>query len=149
MVLAGSFLMSAWMHVFVAPNIPLRCQVWPQLRFYLSIAGAIILEDLVTFAYRRLTRKKMNSTKPNGNAIESEVDKAKVTSRDAEPAGNNALQRRGKSEIDDKTATAPSMEQPVEATPIVFRTIGYIWVAFFEVWSTSKSLYLIRQCLAA
>jgi len=136
------------MHVFVAPNIPLRCQVWPQLRFYLSIAGAIIFEDLVTFAYRRLNRKKASQLKPNDNVIESEAHQAKVSSRDDGRAQDSELKGRGKAEMDEKNPTIPSPEQAIEPTPIIFRTIGYIWVAFFEVWSTSKSLYLIRQCLA-
>ena len=136
------------MHVFVAPNIPLRCQVWPQLRFYLSIAGAIILEDLVTFAYRRLTTKKANHARQNSHSVESEEHKATVSSRDDEPAQDNELKRRGRATKDEKSSAFSSTEQPIEPTPIVFRTIGYMWVAFFEVWSTSKSLYLIRQCLA-
>jgi len=136
------------MHVFVAPNIPLRCQVWPQLRFYLSIAGAIILEDLVTFAYQRLTSKKADRVVSNGIAIESEEHKAKVSSRDDKSAQDNELKRRGQVEMDNTAPNVPPAEKSIESTPIIFHTIGFVWVAFFEVWSNSKWLYLIRQCLA-
>jgi hypothetical protein len=136
------------MHVFVAPNIPLRCQLWPQLRFYLSIAGAIILEDLVTLAYRRLISKKADRVSSNGTAIKSEEHKAKASSREDKSAQDNELKRRGKVEMDTTAPSVPSAENSIEPTPIILRTIGYAWVAFFEVWSTSKSLYLIRQCLA-
>ncbi|MCJ1393662.1 hypothetical protein MMC18_006538 [Xylographa bjoerkii] len=150
MVLAFTFLMSAGMHVFVAPNVPLRCSAWPQLRYYFSIAGAIILEDTVTFAYRRFTRKSVAAQlKQDSESTKAETVEAEVTSLDKPP---NDLKRRNgmisRTEVEAKTPTTTAPEARNKTSSTLFRALGYVWVAAFEVWSTSKFLYLTQQCLA-
>lgn len=151
LVLAFTFLMSAGMHVFVAPNVPLRCSAWPQLRYYFSIAGAIIIEDMATLAYRRIFRQKANQTKSKGNTIESKEAKGSGSIRDNKPTEQNGLQRRSNfttgKEVE-KVPHRPDIEPRTELSPTIARTLGYLWVACFEVWSTSKFLYLTQQCLA-
>ena len=148
--------MSAWMHVFVSPSIPLRCNAWPQMRFYFSIAGAIMLEDVVTLAYRQLTRKKVDRTRSNGHAIEPKQPKVEASTaiQDEKLSQNNELKRRNTStatlEFDANSQKAPSPEPIGNEPPSkLFRALGFMWVAAFEVWSTSKFLYLTQQCLAS
>ena len=148
--------MSAWMHVFVSPNIPLRCNAWPQMRFYFSIAGAIILEDVVILAYRQLTRKKVDRTNPNGHAIEPEQFKVEASTaiQDENLPHNNELKKRNTStakiEFDANPQNASGPESARNEQPSkLFRALGFMWVAAFEVWSTSKFLYLTQQCLAS
>ena len=146
--------MSAGMHVFVAPNVPLRCSAWPQLRYYFSIAGVIILEDVIIHLYRQMTSRKDNLGTPNGNAAGHDLIGAKASSVEDKAVQSNELRQRSSRE-DSKTeiakATQPTLdtEQTSQPPPILALTLGYIWVASFEVWSTSKFLYLTQQCLAA
>lgn len=166
MVLAFSFLMSAGMHIFVAPNVPLRCSAWPQLRYYLSIAGAIIIEDMATLLYRQFGRKIAKQARSNDNLIckiagpALKVDKATATettiSMDDSATQRKKLQQRGGIPVRSKAETAGLAETTVtsevkegaQPNGKAFRALGYLWVMFFEVWSTSKFLYLTRQCLA-
>jgi hypothetical protein len=99
------------MHIFVAPNISLRCQAWPQFRFYLSIAGAIVLEDLVTLGYKRLVHKRVGNVTSDSN-VESMVDSAKASSSDAKPALDNELKMRLKAdETADRMLNGKSFEK--------------------------------------
>ena len=148
--------MSAWMHVFVSPDVPLRCNAWPQMRFYFSIAGAIVLEDIVIIAYRHLTKKTSYRTKPKGHAIEQSAEsKINTGLMDEKHPLDNQLERRKthSSSKYSKVQTQPpndlAGQDPMtpESTPRLFRVLGYIWVASFEVWSTSKFLYLTQQCM--
>ena len=145
--------MSAGMHIFVAPNIPLRCSAWPQLRYYFSIAGAIILEDVTIHLYRQLTRTKERSGMSNGNTPGHEVVSVKASSIEAKPVQSNELkQRSGRDNVKPEVLKAhqavPDEEQMPHPAPIIARSLGYVWVASFEVWSTSKFLFLTQQCLA-
>ena len=147
--------MSAGMHVFVAPNVPLRCSALPQLRYYFSIAGAIIIEDMATLAYRRVLTKRVGQTKPNKYAVESEAREgnSNVLVKDDKLTEHNELKKRSNStkatELDKKrTPHHPDIVQKTDSTPTIARAVGYVWVACFEVWSTSKFLYLTQQCLA-
>ena len=227
--------MSAGMHVFIAPNIPLRCSIWPQLRYYLSIAMAIVLEDVLIISYnqakKRLTSRKgtekailnelaeakkasnpdtekpaerveeqgppmdaidvstasgiETSSEANGSAVKrrevnpqeflaeenqtleiktssesdgSEVNPQVPRAEESEASGIEAsLQANGialkrheaspqEPKAEESISTVPVVAQSTATSDSLFKLFGYIWVFAFEVWSTSKFLYLTQQC---
>lgn len=169
--------MSAGMHIFIAPNIPLKCSIWPQLRYYLSIAGAIVLEDVLIITYNQ-TKKRLgareatdkagsvNATKTErptdiqrsekssddmvlreaDQTVTNQVTGAKI---DAQTDGN-ALRKRDVAPQEPKAeksaSVVPTAAVSTTATSKLFKVLGYVWVFAFEVWSTSKFLYLTQQC---
>lgn len=64
------FGMSAVMHMLCMPGFE-RCSMWPQVRYYLSIIAAILVEDMVIGAYKgvkRLYRRGQKARKPRSVA---------------------------------------------------------------------------------
>ena len=177
LVLTGSFFMSAGMHVFIAPNIPLQCSIWPQLRYYLSIAAAIVLEDILIMTYNQ-TKKQLGLSKgrkdiqPTGKTEASTgaaptlaVDDQQSTDRNSaasitadQATGIDTSPQQNGNALKDRRPilTEPNVESSAPVIPIAaetesletrfFKVLGYVWVFAFEVWSTSKFLYLTQQC---
>lgn len=113
LIIIGTFLISASLHVMASPGIE-RCSTWPQVRYYLSTITAICLEDLVIMTYRWLTGRKRNASVA-GSEEKSKTknsDKTVVTSRN----GNE------------------------EPNPL-WKLLGYTWVVSFQVWAASKLVY--------
>ena len=160
MVLTFSFLISAAMHVFVSPDVPLSCCVWPQLRFYMSVAGAIVFEDIVIVAYKSTERKlraprmKQLSASIQDSSITTSVDDkpADILRKRASTnisAGEMESKSQKAFEADDSKAGPPSSANARHTLPpLGFRILGYLWVAAFEVWSTSKIMYYVVSCQA-
>ena len=156
--------MSAGMHVFVAPNVPLQCSVWPQLRYYSSIAGAIVLEDLVILGYKAATSRLVREKKPEPVYETSFPKDSGSTEREllVKNTGGEMRKRVAKAlplSVQGPTVTGKSKEQgncALSQTPgssnsgdpmrEYFKVLGYFWVFAFEVWSTSKCLYITQQC---
>lgn len=55
LILVSAFLISAAMHMLAAPGLE-RCSVYPQIRYYGSIVGAIVLEDIAVRTTRWIQR---------------------------------------------------------------------------------------------
>ena len=169
--------MSAGMHVFIAPNIPLKCSIWPQLRYYLSIAAAIVLEDVLIMTYNQTKRqlgfgkgrKEIETTSKSeaSSGVAPTVVNSNQKGADRKPVASLAAdqvtgfetraQQNGTALRDRKPIPQePKAESSASTIPIIaetddletqfFKVLGYVWVFAFEVWSTSKFLYLTQQC---
>ena len=151
----GAFFMSAGMHIFVAPDVALKCALWPQFRYYFTIAGAIILEDVVSTSLKSLTRNKASKDKPavskkkissqeaKTSAVEKTTDKTGLNQRKSVTANSSAMNGSA-----NKTQKVYEPSPRDDRAPLWLRIPGYVWVLAFEVWSTSKFLFLTQQCFA-
>ena len=141
MILAGSFAISAAMHIFVAPDVPISCLAWPQFRYYASIAMAIVMEDLVVVAYRRWRN--------NGSQVSTRSTQGSATPR---TTTQNGLRHRKKpTQSKEPEKSAQESRSPPEygsGSSKAWYLVGYVWVFAFEVWSCSKAVYITTQCKA-
>jgi hypothetical protein len=140
------------MHVFVAPNVPLECEAWAQLRYYSSIAGAIVLEDLAIAAYRRLAHRPPAQSAANRRPIEAGATAAggvsKTTAHHAKGGPRKRAGAQREAEADRSVPGGQAAERTAGESSAAWRILGYLWVFAFEVWSCSKLVYVTKQCRA-
>lgn len=112
LILIITFMISAIMHMFAAPELE-RCSIYPQFRYYGSIIAAITLEDVVIKGNRRFWRSRTSSD---------------LSKQNGKPKG--------------AATAYPLRQQQDEEKPALFwRLIGYIWVFGFHIWAGSKLIY--------
>ena len=138
------------MHIFVDPETALKCSVWPQFRYYLSIAGAIILEDLAIAGYKALRRGKGRRVVLKEQIVEgksSSVAEKKHLDMRVRTDNPEKHEMQKVLEIQSKKFIDIPKDKPADDLFLkVVPWLGYLWVFFFEVWSCSKLLYLQKQC---
>lgn len=127
------------MHIFVDPETPLKCSVWPQFRYYLSIAGAIILENLVIARYKTLRRRRRVrrvSTKESISVGKSTsiADVVSVDRRIRSNYSNKHEQQKGPEIQSNKVKESLKDESVEDPFMKIVPWLGYLWVFFFEAW---------------
>ena len=155
LVIITTFMISALLHIAAAPDVPLRCSIMPQMRYYLSVAGAIFAEDQTIRLYKLATSKKSGgSSAPRpleGDTLDS-LSSAKATT---------ALRSNGSmAELRTSKRTQPSTTDGIlesrelaeqnrveDSISLKWRILGYCWVVAFSVWASSKLIYSTQQCL--
>lgn len=168
-----TFMISALLHIAANPGIPLTCQAWPQIRFFMTVGLAIMLEDPVIKLYRlalgkgsRKTAHVLGMDAKNSNDHASK-ETAKVDNRIIDTADpttsatttatraarsetpNTKLRRAGpKTPIQTSKEPAPQTEADAPIS-LHWRIFGYCWVIAFELWASSKMIYSTQQCMLA
>ncbi|KAL9120416.1 MAG: hypothetical protein Q9187_003026 [Circinaria calcarea] len=155
LIIIATFMISALLHIAAAPDVPLRCSVMPQMRYYLSVATAIFAEDQIIRLYMLATSKKSegsNGTRPlEGDTVKS-LSSAKTTTA-LRSNGSMAKLRTSKrtqpSSTDEILESRELAEQNrvEDSIGLKWRIVGYCWVAAFCVWASSKLVYSTQQCL--
>lgn len=133
------------MHIFAAPDIPLRCGLWPQHRYYLSIGCAIVLEDVVISLYSKLTKFKVTKV---SNEVGDNIS-SKATDSHAPKGSGKRVKPSNRIAPEAKSLSTQNSQRPSEPPRTAFYAIGFLWVACFEVWSISKLIYGTEQCLSS
>ena len=144
-IIIVTFGLSALMHLVAVPLESLRCSL-PTVTYYLSIAGAIILEHIVILLHKSLVagmrgRRSQKTQAKNPPAASSSQVLAK--------AGDGTMRRRkqGSSEEASESPKKEAVETQEEDSPSMqWRLLGYCWVIFFSVWNASKMIYTTEQC---
>ena len=128
LILFVSFVLVAFLHIFASLS-PFRCSVWPQVRYYGSTACAIVVEDtVITLAWRVRQQFRRKGAKDVLEAWKREGESS------AANAGSNVEQKCSKSLVVD--------DSPAKR----WRMVGYVWVALFDLWATSKLVYASAIC---
>lgn len=124
------FLISAGLHIVASPEISFRCAAPAQLKFYARIVGAVLIEDLVFAGYRRIA--------------------CRATPSEGVTSLKRAASKRLKLRVDARSAKSPSSgEQKTTSTAWLWSYLGYIWVAAFWFWATTKLVYSTESCTAS
>ncbi|MCJ1321831.1 hypothetical protein MMC15_007176 [Xylographa vitiligo] len=123
-----SFIIVAVLHILASPA-PFRCSIWPQVRYYGSIACAIVVEDAV-MALALKVRQHFLRKEPKG-VLE-------VRPKEGNPGvldNGDGVEQRGLNST------------PIDLFPARnWRMVGYVWVALFDMWATSKLVYAAAAC---
>ena len=151
------FLISGFLHAAAAPEIPLSC-AFPQFRYQLSLAAALMLEDLVIMMYKTSTRQspgpqrttqsiKEEATRSSGKKISQSCMARIMTSQTRSPRPTSIACTAGSvvksTNIPHKTA---EITNPVIAPSLSWRLAGYCWVMIFTIANTSQLVYGSVQC---
>ena len=94
------------------------CGAYSHVRFYLSIIGAIFLEDLAISTYLSLA----NGSKKTPVA----------TTANGKPVGTEEVSK--------------LRESHSNAQALLWKLVGYSWVFMFQTWAVSKLMYGIWYC---
>lgn len=155
LIIIATFMISAALHIVAAPDVPLRCSVWPQIRYYLSVAAAIFTEDAIMRLYQSVISKKSGGPKSprplKGDTVD-QLSSAKTTTI-LKPNGSSEGLRITKQTQPLTTCEILGSREPTRqhgvGVPISlkWRIVGYCWVVAFSVWASSKLIYSTQQCL--
>ena len=120
LIVLTTFAISGVFHALATDNLT-ACSAYAQFRYYMSIGIALLLED----AFLRSVQL--------------------MTSSISEPNRASQLQ---KEEDRDSVERQKALKSARQRPPFKFRVIGYAWVVLFDVWATSKLVFLDIQCSA-
>ena len=151
----ATFMISAALHIVAAPDVPLRCSVWPQTRYYLSVAAAIFAEDVMIKFYQSVTSKSSGSPKSSRPLESDTVDQpsSATTTATLNPNGFTGGLRITKQTQSSTAGRALESREPTrqhkveDPISLKWRIVGYCWVVAFSVWASSKLIYSTQQCL--
>lgn len=155
LTIIATFMISAALHIVAAPDVPLRCAVWPQMRYYLSVAGAIFAEDVIMRLYQSVTYKTSGgpkSSRPYKSDAADQLSSAKTTET-LKPNGSTEGLRITKQTQPSTAEELSESHEPVgqhrveDPISLKWRIVGYCWVVAFSVWASSKLIYSTQQCL--
>ena len=121
LVILFVFGLSAMFHVLANTEVPM-CSIYPQVRFYISTALAMIFEDVVQRYF--------------GSDLEG--------LRDAQDSNS---EKREKHTVNNMPST--KMREPNVRPKLAWRTLGHCWVFGFDVWAVSKLVYSSHKCRAS
>ncbi|OAP58921.1 hypothetical protein AYL99_06218 [Fonsecaea erecta] len=118
----------------VAFSTPWRCASLLPLWYYLSIAGAIVVEDLAQLAYRKSMASFLSGRKAGPSTADASEKDDKllplhdVKGKDESGGGGDGL--------------GSSFQGSGDKRPSVgWRCLGYLWVMSFECWSLPRAVY--------
>ena len=129
LIIITTFMLSALLHILANPGYE-QCTAYPQVRFYLSIICAIVLEDFVIATYQSWTD---SSAEPPPQAA---VHGKEFSDSERSPRIPN-----GK-----KIFTAQNAFPNGAGPSFLWKVVGFAWVLCFQGWATSKLMYGIYTC---
>ena len=125
LIILTTFAVSGIFHTFTATELT-ACSIYPRLRYFMSTAIAMVVEDAVLRFFRHITTKK-------------------------QPQGAGTSSPRKKLDADGKKENYSTMisvkEESVSLPPLKWRLLGYCWVFGFETWAVSKMVYSSYKCM--
>ena len=114
------FAVSGCFHA-LATNHHTWCSAYGQIRYYMSCAIAVIVEESVISVFQRL-------------GLDS-----KGQHRGSEVIPKPEVKFKGAEDTQERFSGS-------QRAPLKYRMIGYAWVFLFDLWATSKMIYLDFQC---
>ncbi|MCJ1475989.1 hypothetical protein MMC13_004653 [Lambiella insularis] len=132
-IIITTFMLSALLHILADPGVE-RCTAYPQVRFYLSIIGAIVLEDFSIWTYRSV----MRPARTNAPGV------SKTGGTVSKPQESHVAADDKKKVFYAKNSNAVTQDQ--EAPHFLWKLVGFVWVLLFETWAVSKLMYATYSC---
>ena len=114
-----TFMISALLHVLANPGYEWCC-LGIQMPIYVSIIGAVLIEDTLIGAYGSIFKPALTI----GSA--ASADRMKVV-----------LQTKNRTRV---------VSAQEHAETLMWKLAGFSWVVMFEIWATSKMMYSLWNC---
>ena len=135
-----TFLLSAVLHVLASPGIE-WCSSYFQFRYYVSIVGIILCEDLVISTVQSWiypSSRHKAQIEANSHADSSKHDSSKTIPTKKAP--DKVVDIRSKKA---NQASSASLSTPHE---LFWSILGFTWVLVFQVWALSELAYGQSTC---
>ena len=118
LVILFTFALSAIFHILASAEVS-TCSIYPQIRYYMSTAIAIVLEDVVLSVFRSASDAEQSIRKEKEDITIDHSRKNQSTVRERAKSG---------------------------FPRVAWRTLGYCWVFGFDMWAVSKLVYSSHKC---
>ena len=124
-IILTTFAVSAIFHTFTSTDLT-ACTIYPRLRYFMSTAIAMVVEDAVLSFFRPVTPKTKQLEAGPSSSRKKIVDSEKKQKQ---------------------SSGTPVREGATSLPPLKWRILGYFWVFGFETWAVSKMVYASHKCM--